>query len=124
MVCSDDTEAGARRMPDDFLHGPFGLGESFCFTGGESQEPESRVLVFFVDNTSVCFVFLFLLLGFGLGLGCDESDLLAVRRPGELADAALAFGDGGGFAAVGGHQVDLLMFTLAVGDKGELFAVG
>src|SRR5262249_51171105 len=109
MVGSDDTEAGARRMPGDFLDGPLGLGESFCLTGGESQEPESRVLVFFVDNASVVFVFLFLLFGFGLGLGCDESDLLAVGRPCELADAALAFGDGGGFASVGGHQVDLLM---------------
>src|SRR5262249_61581308 len=107
MVGSDDSEAGARRMPGDFLDGPLGLGESFCFTGGESQEPESRVLVFFVDNASVVFVFLFLLFGFGLGLGRDESDLLAVGRPGEQADAALAFGDGGGVCAVGGVAGDL-----------------
>ncbi len=47
--CADDN-AVARRQPRYLADLPFGVGKSFCFARSQSEQPQPRMLVLFVDE--------------------------------------------------------------------------
>src|SRR5467141_1757433 len=81
------------------------------------------MFIFIVHDAGVVFVFFLFFFLLCFSIGGEEGNLLAVGRPGKIANAALSFRQGAGFAAVRAHGVDLLLF-FAVGKESDLFPVG
>src|ERR1700690_2395572 len=123
MIGGGNDDVIAAWRPTEFRNVPR-RGDDFPGLAGiHVKEPELGALVVFVGDMRIVFVLLFFFFGVRFGIRGGKRDLLAVRRPFERMNAALAFGERVGFAPVARNEINLSLLA-AAGEKAEARSFG
>src|SRR5579859_2800050 len=123
MIGGAGNDAVTIGHPGELTDFPLGIRERFCLVSCYCEQPQTRLLVVFIDDVRVILILFLFLFGVGLGIGGKESDPFAVGRPSKTVYVALAFRESGGFPSIHSHYVNLLLI-IAIRKKGKLFAIG